>query len=361
MPGYKTVTGMGGIGGAADLAEMLRQMGRGRDTVLAHITPEEAQMLMDMGGAGTANPATGLPEFQPVGDYNFDLGSYEDISAASPMSDYEFDAYGPTADRTPSPSMLPTPQMDFEQYQPIDIGFGPDRFAPEYGAADIRGMAPEQFERFEAPQPSGLQRFAEGAESRINQVRQLAREYPNIANLLSTGAATLPALINAARARREGRRAADELRQLGAPLRQEAENLRQQAISGGLTPEQARQQQASRARLRQQAATRGATTGTQQAMIEGQLQRTRSELGQANLQNALRQLQVANAYDEAAIRAGLLADEQVARSLQSVLDKLGRNVGSQQGQAGGGQTQTASTSSIMPEQPVTQRLGQERK
>jgi len=65
----KSITGMGGIGSAADLAEMLRQMGRGRDTVLAHITPEEAQMLLEQGGAGTTNPMTGLPEFQSPFDY----------------------------------------------------------------------------------------------------------------------------------------------------------------------------------------------------------------------------------------------------------------------------------------------------
>ena len=48
----KSLTGMGGVGNARELAEMLRQMGRGRDTILAHITPEEAQMLMDAGGSG---------------------------------------------------------------------------------------------------------------------------------------------------------------------------------------------------------------------------------------------------------------------------------------------------------------------
>jgi len=67
----KTVTGMGGMGGARELAEMLRQMGRGSDTMLAHITPEEAEMLMQMGGSGEMNPNTGLPEFQPL-DYEYD-------------------------------------------------------------------------------------------------------------------------------------------------------------------------------------------------------------------------------------------------------------------------------------------------
>ena len=50
-------------GGLADVAESLRQKGRGGDTILAHINPQEAMMLKAMGGSGTINPATGLPEF----------------------------------------------------------------------------------------------------------------------------------------------------------------------------------------------------------------------------------------------------------------------------------------------------------
>jgi hypothetical protein len=64
----KTLTGMGGLGGAQELAELLRQMGRGPDSMLAHITPEEAQMLLESGGSGRMNPMTGLPEFQPEHD-----------------------------------------------------------------------------------------------------------------------------------------------------------------------------------------------------------------------------------------------------------------------------------------------------
>jgi hypothetical protein len=50
-------------GGLAGAAESLRQKGRHGDTVLAHINPQEAMMLRAMGGSGTTNPATGLPEF----------------------------------------------------------------------------------------------------------------------------------------------------------------------------------------------------------------------------------------------------------------------------------------------------------
>lgn len=50
-------------GGLADVAEYLASKGRNGDSMLAHITPEEAQMLKRMGGSGTINPETGLPEF----------------------------------------------------------------------------------------------------------------------------------------------------------------------------------------------------------------------------------------------------------------------------------------------------------
>jgi hypothetical protein len=41
----------------------IARMGRYGDTMLAHITPEEARLLRARGGSGTINPMTGLPEF----------------------------------------------------------------------------------------------------------------------------------------------------------------------------------------------------------------------------------------------------------------------------------------------------------
>jgi hypothetical protein len=55
----------------SEKAQQLRSKGRGGDTILAHINPTEAAMLKAMGGSGTINPKTGLPEFgffdNPVG------------------------------------------------------------------------------------------------------------------------------------------------------------------------------------------------------------------------------------------------------------------------------------------------------
>lgn len=45
------------------VAGLLSEYGRNGDTMLAHITPEEASLLKSLGGSGTINPVTGLPEF----------------------------------------------------------------------------------------------------------------------------------------------------------------------------------------------------------------------------------------------------------------------------------------------------------
>jgi hypothetical protein len=53
----------GGIVSLKPIAKELQSYGRNGDTMLAHITPQEARMLKRMGGSGTINPVTGLPEF----------------------------------------------------------------------------------------------------------------------------------------------------------------------------------------------------------------------------------------------------------------------------------------------------------
>jgi hypothetical protein len=49
--------------GLKSLAQDLRSYGRNGDTMLAHITPQEAGILKSLGGSGTINPDTGLPEY----------------------------------------------------------------------------------------------------------------------------------------------------------------------------------------------------------------------------------------------------------------------------------------------------------
>jgi hypothetical protein len=54
--------------GLKSLAQELPNYGRYGDDMVAHISSDEARMLQAMGGSGTINPQTGLPEFFKIGN-----------------------------------------------------------------------------------------------------------------------------------------------------------------------------------------------------------------------------------------------------------------------------------------------------
>jgi hypothetical protein len=329
----KTLTGMGGLGNAQELAELLRQMGRGPDSMLAHITPEEAQMLLESGGSGTMNPMTGLPEFVPSADndyraqilasespdyygtsqtgFNQALEAAEQFFPGQMTQRQQYDLPQAPGDNllggfeyTGGQNLSRFPKDFGPQYTPGGEFVGMTRLPTEFPAETLRLQEYAQSLRTpQEVQPSVLDRLRGGLQSAETGYQDFTQNYPMLSRLLTTGVSSLPAVLAARSSRREGRAAADELRALGRPLREQAEALRQQALTGGLTPQQARQEEARRASMRQAASTRGATSGTQQAMIENTLARERAGLSETNLNNAIKQLNLANAYDEAAIRA----------------------------------------------------------
>jgi len=62
------------------IAKELQSYGRNGDTMLAHITPKEAEVLSLLGGSGTINPNTGLPEYWGFGGFIGDVfGGAADI------------------------------------------------------------------------------------------------------------------------------------------------------------------------------------------------------------------------------------------------------------------------------------------
>lgn len=92
-----------------ELAEMLQHyraggslasQGRFGDTMLAHINPQEAQLLEAHGGAGTINPKTGLPEFhsqrfkaaQALSAYNAAMAAGDNTAAQSAYDTYQYHA-----------------------------------------------------------------------------------------------------------------------------------------------------------------------------------------------------------------------------------------------------------------------------
>jgi len=96
--------------GLLSLSDKVRAAGRGRDTVLAHITPEEATLLKERGGRGSTNPVTGLLEF-------------EDDYYSSPISmDYSAPSYSYSLPDLYTPPSNDYYSQNYGGYLPIDYG-----------------------------------------------------------------------------------------------------------------------------------------------------------------------------------------------------------------------------------------------
>jgi hypothetical protein len=119
-------------------AEQLRKKGRGRDTVLAHITPREAARLKAQGGSGTINPYTGLPEF----DDGFDASAGADWSAVFSQ---------PTYETTPAPiadTFQPSATGNTGGFTPQELASNASSLQADYNAQvgnqSVSGVAPGQ-------------------------------------------------------------------------------------------------------------------------------------------------------------------------------------------------------------------------
>ena len=106
------------------IAKMLSKKGRGGDTMLAHITPKEAAILKEAGGAGTVNPDTGLLEFYE--DFaDFDATQQNVLNTIPTTMGYQSYDYIPpqqaaespyTFDAGAAPIQLTAPDIDPQQY-----------------------------------------------------------------------------------------------------------------------------------------------------------------------------------------------------------------------------------------------------
>ena len=130
-------------------AQMLQDLG-GEDSILAHITPDEADILKMLGGSGDVSALTSLLMFNPLGPQVEDEEYEENLNAQlmpiapiQPNSETIIESSGPTGDLR-----IPTGQI-----------FGNEMGAPDYETTnDIQSKYYWGTDRENAPdQPFGLQ------------------------------------------------------------------------------------------------------------------------------------------------------------------------------------------------------------
>ena len=326
------------LGGGLDLkalAEMLRRQGRGQDTILAHITPQEAALLKSRGGAGTMNPATGLPEFQDENyGYDYDTGTYSQPVSQAP-SIKSFDTlptpesggvempmttqYGQGFEIPPAAAPMPdyTPELNIGQgtYAP----FIPTSFRPSmnYGEG-MTGAATETFDR-------GVQAQAAPQRDLAGMLKAGAKEVFGTREGLA-GLGTAAALLQARQAGRQARRMQQELSQIGAPQRALGQEMIARGQRGEITPVQQQQLAALQAQQRQQLANRGLTSGTAAQQQQARMVEMQQRGAQDLIDQGIKIAGIGDQYQAAAVRAGYAADQATRDMLNTTLTNLYRTI-----------------------------------
>ena len=244
------------------LAKMLQTKGRGNDTILAHITQREAEILKAAGGSGTINPHTGLPEFD---DYYGDTGSAQTYAIPE----------------TPQPEAVPLPPVD-TSYIPASadnqaspgnnvVGYGtPEQVVQANNSMPLQSrgadLQPENFFRLDTDLPDADYKSTGGASTPPpNKTPDKDSDKPWY-NKLSTdqmirlglmGGLGLYGAQQSKKAAQQGQQRAEEMRQLGAPYQQKGAELQRAAAAGELTPASQQALQALQARLAQGVEQRG--------------------------------------------------------------------------------------------------------
>lgn len=317
----------------ASIAAMLQGKGRGKDTILAHITPREADILKAAGGSGTTNPETGLLEFQEVDSYvgepyttvyepSYDIGFGPDVYEAPGGGQF-----GPSPTNAQIEQQIgyqPTqvaPQTREEMSQAQDIMFaGPGAGVPQ-GQALPSGEGAVFSPTGTPYTPRDLARISVGAAPLTQQAEPAPRPpekslfdkltTEQMARLGLAGGLGLYGATQAKRGAQQSQAAAAEQRAVGAPYQAKGQELIRAAQSGELTPTGQQSLQALQARLAQGAEARGGV-GAAQAAQQAEAYRQQLLAQQYDLG-----LKVSNIGDNialGAIKTGLAADQALSQA-----------------------------------------------
>lgn len=333
------------------LAQVLRSQGRGRDTVLAHITPREARKLKREGGAGTINPATGLPEFEDYGSDYYDFGGAESYQAATPETYYGSAEpyYEPpdvtgvtyvtpggseivpggegTAFTAPGLEPLSAPAAAAPAVPAPTAGpFGGSRVSAERAALldpsvryeDVAGRTPTG-----GLEPGYFERLGTSLEKSLSDPSTLAR----LGLGLGTGALGLLQQQRAATGAREAKR---ETANIGTPYRAQGQELIAQARSGELSPASMQAYQAMQAQVAQQTARQGGVGAAQGAAA---LERLRAQLLQNQYSFGLNVANIGDRYLAGAIASGQQGNQALMTATNQFYSTLGSMLSGPTGQS----------------------------
>jgi len=324
------------------LAELLRSKGRGKDSVLAHITPKEAALLKKRGGRGSRNPDTGLLEFddgEAVGPTYQELGytPAPEQAAQAPATTEQLQSGGYNvltpqqqtfAETQRQEDFAATPQNPYTDTTLYPGGQRPTGvqtvFTPE---GQTYNQTPGQLVAA-APTAPTVDTGATKQPPSFTDKLGTALTDPN--NLLRLGLATGLGVFGAGQARKtaqQGAAVTGQEQAIAQPYQQQGQQLIAQAQSGTLSPASQQAYNAAKAQLAQSQANRGGV-GAQQAA--NQLANVYQTLLNNQYTYGLNVMQIGDNISLGAIKTGLQLDQQLNTATTNFYTTLAQMV------AGGG-------------------------
>jgi hypothetical protein len=305
----------------AGLAQLLRSKGRGKDTILAHINPQEAALLKRAGGSGEPNPETGLPEFQE--DYSYDSsGDYSSLSTTGSDFTPEQNAlYGYTG---ANDAYYPDPEAQVGGYYGGGGSF-PEELQASLPAltTDVESQAggyyggqrmiPTNAPELTKPQePSFLDEFTK-------QTKEALKKPENLGRLgLASGLGLIGAFQNK-RLAGQSQAATAEQKAIAQPYTETGQKIMTQAQAGQLTPQSQASLDAAKARIAQSVAGRG---GVGQQQSANQIAQIYNNLLDNQYKYGLQVAQIGDNIALGAIRTGLQMDRQMAQSTNNFYTQI---------------------------------------
>ena len=319
------------------LAEMLRAKGRGKDTMLAHITPKEAALLKRRGGSGSVNPDTGLPEYEDSGSYDF-----SPPEPASPT----YDVVNQQGQFTPTQADTGVPVQVGKSYTPGGDAYAPVGPSGNYQSADIlnqygqttpytsTGTAMQQagpaFPTVtSAPSPTapGVVSPAQQAAptdkpGTLDKLKEYLTSEKGVNTLSRLGLTAGLGAFGASQARKAGAQtqaATAEQKAIAQPYTQQGQQLVAQAQQGTLSPASQQALDAAKAQVNQGIANRGGV-GSQQA--SNQIGNLYQSLLDNQYKYGLQIMQIGDNITLGAIKSGLQLDQQLQTTTNNFYAQL---------------------------------------
>jgi hypothetical protein len=305
----------------AGLAQLLRSKGRGKDTILAHINPQEAALLKRAGGSGEPNPETGLPEFQE--DYSYDSsGDYSSLSTTGSDFTPEQNAlYGYTG---ANDAYYPDPEAQVGGYYGGGGSF-PEELQASLPAltTDVESQAggyyggqrmiPTNAPELAKPQePSFLDELGK-------QTKEALKKPENLGRLGLAGGLGLIGALQNKRLAGQSQAATAEQRAIAQPYTETGQKIMTQAQAGQLTPQSQASLDAAKARIAQSVAGRG---GVGQQQSANQIAQIYNNLLDSQYKYGLQVAQIGDNIALGAIRTGLQMDRQMAQSTNNFYTQI---------------------------------------